>query len=192
MNRRMGTMKIYTRTGDHGETSLFAGGRISKAAARLHAYGTVDELSAILGLALAAGVGGVADAVERVQRDLFAVGADLATPLDARSEWLVRVETPLAERLEREIDDWQAQLPALGHFILPGGTLGAAFLHQARTVCRRAERWTVSLGEMEPVNPQAVVYLNRLSDWLFVAARRANAEADVAESVWRSGRDEEP
>ncbi len=185
-------MKIYTRTGDQGETSLFAGGRISKAAARLHAYGTVDELNAILGLALAAGVGGLAEAVQRVQRDLFALGADLATPLDARSEWVVRVEPELAERLEREIDAWQAQLPELRNFILPGGTLGAAFLHQARTVCRRAERWTVSLGEMEPVNSHAVVYLNRLSDWLFVAARQANADADAAETTWRNERSDQP
>jgi len=179
-------MKIYTRTGDEGETSLFAGGRASKGDLRLHAYGTVDELNTILGLAAAAGVGGSVTApLARVQAELFTVGADLATPLSAQPKWLVRVSAEMTKRLEAEIDTWQAGLPELRNFILPGGTLGGAFLHQARTVCRRAERWLVMLREQEPVNAEALRYLNRLSDWLFVAARVANHEAGKPEIPWQ-------
>ena len=178
-------MKIYTRTGDRGETSLFAGGRVSKADARLHAYGTVDELNAVLGLALAAGVGVVCPALERVQADLFIVGADLATPQGANSRLVTRVTLEMITRLEQEIDEWQTALPELKNFILPGGALGAAFLHQARTVCRRGERWLVALSRSEAVNEQAGIYLNRLSDWLFVAARVANQDAGATERHWR-------
>ena len=165
-------MKIYTRTGDDGNTSLFAGGRISKGHARLHAYGTVDELNTILGLVVASGVDESLQAVlERVQSELFTVGADLATPLDAKSKAIVRVTADLTEQLENEIDGWEEILPALKNFILPGGSLPGAFLHQARTVCRRAERWSVIVQESEPVSPEVLHYLNRLSDWLFMAAR---------------------
>jgi len=180
-------MKIYTRTGDRGQTSLFAGGRVSKGHLRLHAYGTVDELNAILGLAVTAGAGGsVAAPLARVQAELFTIGADLATPLDAQPKWLVRATAEMTERLEAEIDAWQAALPELRSFILPGGAPGGAFLHQARTVCRRAERWLVMLQEQEPVNPEALRYLNRLSDWLFVAARAVNHEAGKPEIPWQS------
>jgi cob(I)alamin adenosyltransferase len=180
-------MKIYTRTGDEGETALFAGGRISKGHARLHAYGTVDELNTLLGLVLAAGVDErLQAALERVQAELFSVGADLATPLDAKSQAIVRVTADLTGRLEREIDVWDASLPTLKNFILPGGSLSGAFLHQARTVCRRAERWVVVLQESEQVNPEALRYLNRLSDWLFVIARVANLRAGRSEMVWLS------
>ncbi|HMM26934.1 MAG TPA: cob(I)yrinic acid a,c-diamide adenosyltransferase [Aggregatilineaceae bacterium] len=180
-------MKIYTRSGDEGETSLFAGGRVSKSHLRLHAYGTVDELNAVLGLAAAAGVGGsVAVPLIRVQAELFTVGADLATPLDAQPKWLVRVTPEMTARLEAEIDAWQAALPELRNFILPGGALGGAFLHQARVVCRRAERWLVALSAQEALNDETLRYLNRLSDWLFVAARVANQDAGEPESPWQS------
>jgi len=180
-------MKIYTRSGDEGQTSLFAGGRISKSHLRLQAYGTVDELNAVLGLAASAGVGGsVAGPLERVQGELFVLGADLATPLDAQPKWLVRVSAEMTARLEQEIDVWQAALPELHNFILPGGAMGGAFLHQARTVCRRAERWLVALQEHEAINPEALRYLNRLSDWLFVAARAANQEAGQLERIWQA------
>jgi cob(I)alamin adenosyltransferase len=181
-------MKIYTRTGDLGETSLFAGGRVRKDHLRLHTYGTVDELNSVLGLALAAGVdqalGGM---VLRVQSELFVVGADLATPLNAEAKRVVRVSAEMTSRLEQEIDGWERELPVLKRFILPGGSMGGGLLHQARAVCRRAERWLVSLQEAEPVNAEVLKYMNRLSDWLFVAARVANQRSGHVEAVWESG-----
>jgi len=180
-------MKIYTRTGDQGETSLFAGGRISKGHVRLHTYGTVDELNAVLGLAAAAGLDApLQAAVSRVQSELFSVGGDLATPLDAEAKWIVRVTPDMIRRLEQEIDAWEAELPPLKNFILPGGTLAAAFLHQARTVCRRAERWLVMLQDTEPINSNTLQYLNRLSDWLFVIARVVNLRSGHQETIWQS------
>src|SRR5271165_927404 len=135
-------MKIYTRTGDDGETSLFAGGRVSKDATRLHAYGTIDELNSVLGLALAHGLSSaVSQWLTVIQNELFVVGADLATPED--TAWIVRLtESPIV-RLEHEIDWMDTQIPELKNFILPSGTIGAATLHVGRTVCRRAERWIV-------------------------------------------------
>lgn len=182
-------MKIYTRTGDEGQTGLFAGGRVSKSHVRLHAYGTVDELNSVLGLVIAAGLAKqLHDPVQWVQTDLFSVGADLATPLEAEAKWLVRTVPEMTIRLEQEIDCWEADLPALKHFILPGGGLPGAFLHQARTVCRRAERWLVVLQEIETINSEALRYLNRLSDWLFVAARVANRCDGQPDIIWRSDR----
>jgi len=179
-------MKIYTRTGDAGQTSLFADGRVSKDNVRLHAYGSVDELNSLLGVVLAVGLSDVLSAgVRRVQHDPFVVGADLATPLDAGSSHALRVGPEHAQALEAEIDEWEALLPPLKHFILPGGSLGAALLHQARTVCRRAERWGVALQASESINGEVLRYLNRLSDWLFVAARCANRDANVAEVEWQ-------
>ncbi|KAB2905418.1 MAG: cob(I)yrinic acid a,c-diamide adenosyltransferase [Anaerolineae bacterium] len=178
-------MKIYTRTGDSGETSLFAGGRVAKDDARLHAYGTVDELNAILGLVLASNMHpDLAETMRRIQRELFTVGSDLATPLDASPEWIHRLDGKFTERLERDIDQFEAELPPLKNFILPGGTQAAAFLHQARTVCRRAERWAVTIKE--EINPHVLTYLNRLSDWLFVLARVENVRAGVEETIWIS------
>ncbi len=178
-------MKIYTRTGDEGQTSLFAGGRVGKDHIRLHAYGTVDELNSLLGVVLAAGTPArLSDSIRRVQGDLFIVGADLATPLDAASSHVLRLGPTHTQMLEAEIDGWDTLLPPLKHFILPGGTPAAALLHQARTVCRRAERWVVALQGAESLNGEVLRYLNRLSDWLFVAARLANQEAGVAEIPW--------
>lgn len=180
-------MKIYTKTGDEGETSLFAGGRVSKGHLRLHAYGTIDELNAIFGVVLAAGIEpSLAEAVQRIQSDLFVVGADLATPLDAEAKWIERAGSQMVTRLETEIDAWERELPDLRSFILPGGTMAAALLHQARTVCRRAERWAVMLRAEEQINPDVLRYINRLSDWLFVLSRVVNRRAGVDEAIWRS------
>lgn len=182
-------MKIYTRTGDKGETGLGSGDRVSKASVRLHAYGTVDELNAILGMAIALGLDSrLEQAVSRIQQELFVLGADLALPINAKSRYSVRVGEDLVAGLERDIDQWQAELPPLKHFILPGGMRGGAALHFARTVCRRAERWVVDLQAAEAINEYALQYLNRLSDWLFVAARVANLRDGNPETRWESGR----
>ncbi len=179
-------MKIYTRTGDEGQTSLFAGGRTAKDAARLHAYGTVDELNSVLGLALAHGLSAEVSAwLNVLQNELFVVGADLATPQDAEAKWLVRVTEEPVARLESEIDHMDERLPELKNFILPTGTPGAATLHIARTVCRRAERWAVTVAEQEPLNASVIHYLNRLSDWLFTAARYENLLAGRDETIWQ-------
>lgn len=186
-------MKIYTRTGDEGQTSLFAGGRVDKDHLRLHSYGTIDELNSILGMARAHGLGGELDEkVARIQMDLFHVGADLATPLDAEAKWIVRVDAAMITQLETEIDALENELPALKNFIVPGGTSGAATLHFARTVCRRAERWITSLGHETELNPLVRQYVNRLSDWLFVVARAANARAGVGDVLWHSPRTQQP
>ncbi|NJL95222.1 MAG: cob(I)yrinic acid a,c-diamide adenosyltransferase [Anaerolineae bacterium] len=177
-------MKIYTRTGDEGETSLFAGGRVMKDDLRLHAYGTIDELNAVLGLAIALKPDGQVGALlSRIQSELFTLGADLATPLDAQADWVQRADAALSAQLEQEIDQFEAELPALKNFILPGGTPAAAVLHQARTVCRRAERWMVAMRA--DLNPHALTYVNRLSDWLFMLARLENLRAGVADVIWK-------
>lgn len=180
-------MKIYTRTGDEGETGLFAGGRVRKNHLRLHAYGTVDELNAVLGLVMATGiVERLGGPVQRVQAELFVVGADLATPLEAKTRRIVRVSAEMVRQLESDIDRWDGDLPSLKQFILPGGSASGAGLHHARTVCRRAERWAVALVEHEAINTEVLRYLNRLSDWLFVAARYVNWLAGQEETTWQS------
>jgi cob(I)alamin adenosyltransferase len=180
-------LKIYTRTGDAGETGLFGGQRVPKDSLRVHAYGTADECNAALGLARAAGLAPELDAlIAQVQNQLFVVGADLATPGESAN--IPRVGEEEVAFLERAIDDLELSLEPLRQFILPGGTPGAAQLHMARTVCRRAERWAVSLAQAEPVGPQVLIYLNRLSDFLFVAARAANARAGSADVPWVSPR----
>ncbi len=180
--------KIYTRTGDDGETGMLSGRRESKAHIRFHAVGTVDELNAVLGTVLAMGVEPVsAQAIQRVQGELFILGADLATPAETEATWVQRVSEAQVTRLELDIDAWEADLLPLKQFILPGGSVSGALLHQARTVCRRAERWAVALHEAESLNPVALQYLNRLSDWLFVLARKVNLQAGQSESPWFSG-----
>lgn len=182
--------KIYTRTGDKGETALGDGSRVPKTSPRVAAYGTVDELNATLGLARLHANGDLTVGIERIQNDLFDVGADLCTPdfeKDAEAEHpRLRVVTAQVDRLETEIDLMNRDLAPLRSFVLPGGTPAAAHLHLARTVCRRAERLTVALAGAEAINPEAVRYLNRLSDWLFVSARFANdrGEADI---LWVPG-----
>ena len=138
-------MKIYTRTGDDGTTALFSGGRVAKTHLRVETYGTVDELNSTLGLARSAGAASEAW-LQQIQIQLFHLGADLATPLDSKSDWVVRVDAEAVEWLEAIIDEMTAQLPELKHFILPGGTPAAAHLHVARTICRRAERLAVGLA----------------------------------------------
>ncbi len=178
-------MKIYTRTGDEGETSLFSGGRVRKDHLRVEAYGTTDELNSVLGLARSETMPDEAQQwLERIQNELFVIGADLATPMDSSPGWLQRLSTGTIEPLENEIDRMTLELPPLKNFILPGGTRAAATIHLARTVCRRAERLAVSLAADEPVNPAIIIYLNRLSDWLFTLARWVNLRAGEAETRW--------
>lgn len=170
--------KIYTKTGDSGETALGNGARVAKHSLRVNAYGTVDEVNATVGLARQFSEGTMDAALARVSNDLFDLGADLATPdmqKDAELPYTpLRIIGPQVERLEREIDEQNAKLTPLRSFILPGGSRLAAQLHLCRTVCRRAERLAVELGTVEEVNPEAVKYLNRLSDWFFVMGRIAN------------------
>ncbi|QDV38520.1 cob(I)yrinic acid a,c-diamide adenosyltransferase [Tautonia plasticadhaerens] len=180
--------KIYTKTGDDGTTGLLGPGRVPKDDRRIEAYGTVDELNAVLGVARADREIGL-DLDRKlglVQEELFAVGAALADP-DPEGPFHGAVPGHFADRLEREIDALDAELPRLEHFILPGGTPIAARLHLARTVCRRAERAVVSLAQApgQHVPEPIIVYLNRLSDYLFVLARSANARSGVADVPWR-------
>jgi cob(I)alamin adenosyltransferase len=179
-------VKIYTKTGDNGETSLFDNTRVSKADARVDAYGEVDELNACLGAARAAGVDEEIGAlIESLQKDLFALGARLADPsarIAPRVEKAV-IDSADIERLEQTIDQLEATLPRLRRFILPGGGAAGAALHFARTVCRRAERRTVALGG-GAVDPILSVYMNRLSDLLFVMARVVNHRSGIAETEW--------
>ncbi len=170
--------KIYTKTGDHGETALGNGARVAKHAMRVSAYGTVDETNATVGMARLHATGEADAQLAAIQNDLFDLGADLCRPdmeKDAEAEYPpLRVTGAQVARLEAEIDVMNAALDPLRSFILPGGSALAAHLHLCRTVSRRAERLSVELATMESVNPEAVKYLNRLSDWFFVASRMAN------------------
>ena len=178
-------MKIYTKTGDHGETSLFDNTRVSKADDRVDAYGEIDELNAALGVARAAGLDAdLTGVLEQIQQELFAIGARLADPSQRISSRVTKADLvdEQVTRLESIIDRLEEELPPLRRFILPGGSSAGAQLHLARTVCRRAERRVVSLPT--PVDPVVVVYLNRLSDLLFVMARAANHRAGARETEW--------
>jgi len=179
--------RIYTRAGDTGETSLGDGSRVPKLDGRIGAFGTVDELNAALGLVLAET--GLPDRLrgplERIQNDLFDVGADLSVPFGVADR--LRVEQTAVDRLEGLCDELNASLPMLKSFVLPGGTEAAARLHVARTTCRRAEREALAANEAHGINPMVLVYLNRLSDFLFIAARTANAASDREEPLWRPG-----
>jgi cob(I)alamin adenosyltransferase len=178
--------KIYTRGGDAGETSLGDGSRVSKLDSRIAAYGTVDEVNAALGAVLAGDSSGeLRDVLVRVQNELFDLGADLSVPL-ARAERL-RVTQEQVDRLERDCDHFNANLPELRSFVLPGGSEAAARLHVARTVCRRAERAALAAASEHDVSPLALVYLNRLSDLLFILSRAANAADGHEEPLWRPG-----
>ncbi|MFN2431416.1 MAG: cob(I)yrinic acid a,c-diamide adenosyltransferase [Gemmatimonadota bacterium] len=180
-------MKIYTRTGDAGETSLFDGTRVSKDDLRVRAYGEVDELNAALGVAHASATHPeVLALLPELERDLFALGGQLANPAERSPRKVAKsaLGHERVERLEQAIDALEEELPPLKRFILPGGSPGGAALHLARAVCRRAERAVVSLGRAETVSPVVFQYLNRLSDWLFVAARAENRRAGVEEVEW--------
>ena len=178
--------KIYTRGGDAGETSLGDGSRISKLDTRIAAYGTADELNSAIGVVVAgdcpASIRGV---LERVQNELFDLGADLSVPVEVEDR--LRVTQAQVDRLEEDCDRFNADLPELKSFVLPGGSEAAARLHVARTICRRAEREALVVAEAERVNRLVVVYLNRLSDLLFILARAANAADGHEEPLWRPG-----
>lgn len=180
--------RIYTRTGDSGDTGLFGGGRVSKSHLRVNAYGEVDELNAVLGLAIArTGDSITSQRLVSVQRDLFALGAHLATPSSARSRGhLPELPRTRPGEFEAWIDEAEAELGSLSFFILPGGSEAGASLHVARTVCRRAERAVVALAHEEEVDQDVVVYLNRLSDLLFELARAENQRAGIPDTPWRA------
>lgn len=183
--------KIYTRTGDDGSTGLVDGSRLGKDDVRVRAYGDVDETNSVIGLVrLHLESRRLDDMMSRVQNDLFDLGADLATPLpkpgEADSEYALRMVASQTERLEKELDALNAGLEPLNSFVLPGGHPPAAYLHQARTVCRRAERVCVALAGEEDINPHALTYLNRLSDFLFVAARWCNDQG-ASDVKWVPG-----
>ncbi len=184
--------RIYTRGGDKGQTSLGDGARVAKHSLRVEAYGTVDEANATIGLVrLHVAVREEGDDTDamlgRIQNDLFDLGADLCTPASSRKNaGALRIVAAQVKRLEREIDAINAELQPLTSFILPGGSAAAAYLHLARTVTRRAGRAGGAPAEAEPVNPEAVKYLNRLSDYLFVLGRRVN-DNGAADVLWRPG-----
>ena len=180
-------MKIYTKTGDGGETGLFGGPRVSKDAPRIEAYGTVDELNSVLGVVRVQLSGGEVDALlAQIQNDLFALGAQLATP-DPAAHQTALVDSRHIAALESAIDRFEEGLEPLKQFVLPGGTPAAATLHLARTVCRRAERRVVTLARQssQPIAGEMLVYLNRLSDLLFVLARAVNRQAGQADVPWQ-------
>jgi cob(I)alamin adenosyltransferase len=178
--------RVYTRAGDGGETRLGGGQKVPKDSLRIEAYGTVDELNSVLGAAIAAGVtADLLPALKRLQNELFRLGSDLCIPeADKQALNVPGIEKRHVETLEKEMDLMLEGLKPLEEFLLPGGTPGAALLHVARTVCRRAERIAVALGRKEAVGPFTVMYLNRLSDWLFVAAREENRRRGVPDVMW--------
>ena len=178
--------RIYTRGGDTGKTSLGGGGRVPKHDLRVAAYGTVDEANAALGRARLHTDGAADGMLERVQNDLFDLGADLCLPEGRGKADALRMSAAQVERLEREIDALNAELQPLESFVLPGGTAASAELHLARTVIRRAERLIAELAEREPVNPAALAYVNRLSDHLFVLARHFN-DGGREDVLWKPG-----
>jgi cob(I)alamin adenosyltransferase len=179
--------RIYTRGGDAGETSLGDGARVPKNALRVTAFGTVDEANAAIGIARLHADAAADEMLDRIQNDLFDLGADLCTPEGGRrSAGALRIVAAQVQRLEGEIDAMNATLLPLDSFILPGGSAAAAYLHLARTVTRRAERLVSELARTEPVNPEALKYLNRLSDHLFVLGRKVN-DGGARDVLWRPG-----
>jgi cob(I)alamin adenosyltransferase len=179
--------RIYTRGGDGGETSLGDGSRVPKLDCRIGAFGAVDELNAAIGVVLAHDElpGRLRPPLDRIQNELFDVGADLCVPFGVTDR--LRVEQAAVDRLEQLCDDFNSELPMLKSFILPGGTESAARLHVARTTCRRAERDAIAANEEDGINPLVLSYLNRLSDFLFIAARFANADVGRGEPLWKPG-----
>ena len=182
-------MKIYTRHGDTGKTSLFGGQQVDKDMCRIKAYGTIDELNSCLGMALSHQLTDRGtDILLNIQHQLFILGADLATPPDSKTQ-IQRIEQHQIDQIEADIDELDSQLPNLKNFILPGGSQPGAHLHLARTICRRAERASVSCKKKgENISDEAIVYLNRLSDLLFVLARYENKALDIKEYTWQTDR----
>jgi len=178
--------RIYTKGGDKGTTSLGSGKRVPKHDPRVAAYGTVDEANAAIGVARLHAEGEIGEMLARIQNDLFDLGADLCRPEIEENDKALRIVEAQVARLEREIDAMNAKLAPLNSFVLPGGTAAAVYLHQARTIVRRAEREMTALAVSEPVNPAAIRYVNRLSDHLFVAARAAN-DWGAQDVLWQPG-----
>lgn len=178
--------KIYTRKGDDGSTGLGGGQRVPKDSPRVQAYGTVDELNSAIGLALAQGLAPrLAEVLPPIQNELFHLGSDLCFIEEDKAKYdLPQIEARHIKKLERLIDEWIQVVGPLENFILPGGSVGAAHLHLARTICRRAEREAIALSRLEPIGSFVIPYLNRLSDALFVMARYENHERGVAEPLW--------
>jgi len=180
-------MKIYTKTGDKGETSLFGGERVKKSAQRLKAYGTIDELNSFIGLTVVeTDDKSVNELLQKIQNDLFSLGADLATPENEKTKKLniFRVDKNFISHIEEYIDKFQKDLDELKSFILPGGTKSASLLHVCRAVCRRSEREIVELDKTEKINKNIIVYLNRLSDLFFVLSRYENKIAGKPDIIW--------
>lgn len=188
-------MKIYTKTGDGGTTSLFGGKRVDKNSLRIETYGNVDELNSQIGTVIAQNpVNDVTKKLTRIQKELFILGCDLASPNEVKvstslklrgASKVPRVKKSMVTKLEREIDKWSTTLPQLKKFILPGGGQIGAKLHLARTVARRVERSIVELASQEKINKNALIYINRLSDWFFVLARLVNKMEDKKEIIWK-------
>ncbi|HPD32788.1 MAG TPA: cob(I)yrinic acid a,c-diamide adenosyltransferase [Bacteroidota bacterium] len=180
-------MKIYTKTGDNGETSLNSKDRISKSNIRVEAYGTIDELNSLLGIIMTEEILDVIKIdIEKIMNLLFQVGSDLATPFNSTLEKkITRIEQNDILFLETKIDYYTAELPELHNFILPYGTKQSALLYFARAVTRRAERRIVALSEIEEINPNIIIFINRLSDYLFIAARYINFKLNIEEKIWK-------
>ncbi|TYP92708.1 cob(I)alamin adenosyltransferase [Fodinibius salinus] len=184
-------MKIYTKRGDSGDTSLFGGDRVSKSSERIKAYGTVDELNSVVGLAASYELSERGTILlRRIQELLFTLGADLATPPSSDTR-IDRIAQEDIDFLEEAIDELEENLETLKNFILPGGSQPGATLHLARTVCRRAERATVACHETDEISDECIKFLNRLSDFLFVIARHENKEAGIREETWKPERNEQ-
>src|SRR3989344_767510 len=178
-------VKIYTKSGDRGKTSLFGGQKAEKSDLRIEAYGNVDELNSLIGTILAGDLlQEISKKMTRIQNELFVLGSDLATPLSVKIK-IPRVSKTFITRLEKEIDAWQKNLPELRKFILPGGSKVGAKLHLARSTARRTERAIVRLGSHENINERDIIYIKRLSDWFFVLARFVNKLEKIKETEWK-------
>lgn len=180
-------MKIYTKTGDKGETGLFGGGRVPKDHLRIEAYGTIDELNSVIGVVISEiSDKEVTELLQKVQNQLFVTGSDLAAPKTEKNEkYIQRIDKKFSEELEGYIDQFESRLEELKNFILPGGTKAASYMHLARTVCRRAERIVTTLNKTVEIGPDLMVYLNRLSDLLFVLARYENRVNNIPDVIWK-------
>jgi len=179
-------MKIYTKTGDSGETSLLGGKRVGKDNLRIQTCGTIDELNSIIGISITEITNPeLKETLQGIQNDLFVIGSYTALPVEFENTKIQRVDNNFSDKLDIIIDKYDSKLPGLKDFILPGGVKGSAFLHFARTVCRRAERNVVALAKSEKINPGIEKYLNRLSDLLFVLARFENFSNDTPDIIWQ-------
>ncbi len=179
-------MKIYTKTGDGGSTSLLGGERVSKSSLRINAYGTVDELNSFIGLALhEVKEDSIRAVLSKIQNQLFVVGSDLASPETEKKIKIERVPKEFSEKIEKVVDKYESELEQLKNFILPDGSRGAAILHICRTIARRAEREVVALNSTEKINQNIIIFLNRISDLFFVLARFENKSSGIPDTIWK-------